>query len=281
MEMYEALATVKRREQVAEGYCLLVLECPQVAAEAQAGQFVHVRVRSGTDPLLRRRPFSIMLANPKAGELQLLVANVGRGSAILCRAQPGDVIDLLGPLGKPWPLPEVGEDTGDSGAARRTRPLLVAGGSGVASLIFLADTLQNLPGDCYVRGLFGARTEELLACWLEFSTRCEHFEIATDDGSAGYKGMVTDLLAAQVGQGDVDVVYACGPPAMLKTAAAICRQADLPCYVSLEERMGCGVGACMGCVVPTVNQGADRYKRVCTDGPAFEARQIDWEEFVE
>lgn len=265
--MHHTQALLKRREQITEQHHLLVVECLEIAQAVKAGQFIHMRVTGTTDPLLRR-PFSVMLAERHRGELQVLVQTVGRGTEILSHAVPGNVFDILGPLGTPWPLPQPGQ-----------RPLLIGGGIGAAPLVFLADTLQELPGDCYVRGLLGGRSEDLLVAWLEMSARCEEFDVATDDGSAGRRGFVTDLLAEHLGRGDVDVVYACGPTPMLRKTAQTCAELGTQCWVSLEQWMGCGVGACLGCVIPTVNAGVERYQRICTDGPVFDASVIAWEEY--
>lgn len=264
--MHTITATLVRRDAVTERHHLLVLSAPEIAAAARPGQFVHLRVTDATDPLLRR-PFSIMLANPASGEIQLLVHVIGRGTQILAQVGPGATFDLIGPLGNGWPL---------LGAAER--PLLVAGGIGVAPLIFLAEALQEQPGDCYVRGLLGARSEDLLPCWLELSARCEEFSAATEDGSIGQRGLVTDLLPGQLARGDVDVIYSCGRTAMMQIVAAQAREAGVRCHVSMEQWMGCGVGVCLGCVVPTTGTGSERYRRACKDGPVFDAAEIAWED---
>lgn len=265
--MNQYLATVTHREQVAEGHHLVEFECPEIARETRPGQFVHVRVSGTYDPLLRR-PISVLLRDEHKGRVQILVRAVGRGTEILSQVAPGNVLDVLGPLGNGFPLPE-----GD------LEPLLVAGGVGVAPLIFLADWLQTAPQGHFVRGLFGAATEDALVCWTEFAGRCELFEMTTDDGSAGVQGVVTDLLAEQLSLTAVDMVYACGPRAMLAVAARMCADVGVPCYVSLEQFMGCGVGACLGCVVPT--SGEPSFRRVCADGPVFDATVIAWGQFTE
>ena len=246
---------------------LLELTCPEIAGDARPGQFVHVRVTGANDPLLRR-PFSIMLRDAGKGTIQLLMRTVGRGTEILANAAAGAVFDLIGPLGNGFPVPD-----------DKCSLLLIAGGVGVAPLVFLADALQLAPRGHYVRGLLGAANEDALACWQEFAGRCEEFEAATEDGSAGVEGLVTDLIPAQLERGGVDAVYTCGPRAMMAKVAQICAEASVPCWVSLEQFMGCGVGACLGCVVPM--RGEPRYRRVCKDGPVFEAGEIAWEEWSE
>ncbi len=263
--MLTTQAELIHTEQVAGNHWLLRLGCPPVAEQAQPGQFVTVRVANIEAPLLRR-PFSIMNVNQAEGSFELLVRVVGAGTKILAEAAVGTYFDLVGPTGQPFPHSDNPEEV-----------LLVAGGAGVAPLIFLAEVLQASTMPCYVRGLFGADTEDNLVCWQEFSTRCDEFTVATEDGSAGEVGMVTDLLADQLGRGDADCVYACGPVAMLAEVAGQCEAHQLPCWVSIEQRMACGVGACLGCVVPVRGQGYSRYLRVCREGPVFAATQIDWE----
>ena len=264
-DMLSIKAELAHREQLAPDHYLLKFICPPVAKQAQPGQFVSLRVTKGVDPLLRR-PFSIMLANPAEGSFQLLVRTLGRGTKLLARTPLGTSLDLLGPVGQPFPLPDSAEQV-----------LLVAGGLGVAPLIFLADKLKTRPIPCYVHALFGARTEEQLCGWLELSGRCDEFTAATEDGSAGETGLVTDLVPEKLAQGGVDQVYACGPVAMLAEAASQCVDRQIPCWVSLEQRMACGVGACLGCVIPTRAEGSQHYQRVCRDGPVFAASNIDWE----
>jgi len=260
--MARAVATLTRREEVAPGHYLLYTDCAEIAAKAEPGQFVHLRVGDGTDPLLRR-PFSVTLAQPSTGEVQLLVRAVGRGTEIIATHEEGTRYDLLGPLGNGWAPPEGGANV-----------LLVAGGVGVAPLIFLADRLRTAQPRPYVRALFGGATQDALVCWTEFASRCEEFTAVTEDGSAGQQGLVTDMLAPEIERDHPEMVYACGPDAMLAVVARICAEAGVACQLSMEQWMGCGVGACLGCAVPAAGGG---YVRVCTEGPVFRADQIDWE----
>ena len=263
--MPRAQATLIHREKLDDGHYLLTLDCAEVASAAQPGQFVHLRVGDGTDPLLRR-PLSIMLAQADRGELQMLVRTVGRGTGIVATHDEGTQYDLLGPLGNGWSIPE-GE----------APVLLVAGGIGVAPLIFLADNTRLAEPQPYVRGLFGGLTEDALVCWTEFASRCDEFVVVTEDGSAGETGLVTDVLAPDLERDRPAKVFACGPDGMLAAVARICADAGVPCEVSMEQWMGCGVGACLGCAIPSAAGG---YVRVCTEGPVFDATQIDWERLM-
>ena len=258
-------------EQVAPGHWVMRLAAPAIASFARAGQFVHVRIPTTYDPLLRR-PISIMLPEARQGNLRLLTCAVGRGARMLVETPLGTELDLLGPLGTAFPLP------GEPELLEAKEVLLVAGGMGVAPLVFLADTLRGRNHHAYVRGLFGAATEDLLVSWTEFAARCDEFYVSTEDGSAGEQDRVTDTLVAQLERGQADVVYTCGPIAMMAQVAQMCHDAGVACYCSFEQRMGCGVGACLSCAVPAAGGG---YVRVCRDGPVFAADRLDWEAILD
>ncbi len=300
--MLNLTATVIKREPITPLHVRLRLRAPEIAAAAQAGQFLHLRVSDTADPLLRR-PFSVMLSEPATGLVDVLIQVVGRGSEVVAAAVPGQSFDVLGPLGHGFPLAPAGSQV-----------FLVAGGVGVAPLIGLAEALVQAPGEREVVGLFGARTESLLCCWLELAARCSEFTAVTEDGSIGETGLVSEALARRLAAPFPGrrVIYACGPLPMLAAVAAIGREAAVETYVSLERWMGCGVGACLGCVVPSApgttgvspvaadaNEAArtagetpvvpaeggraarptrgERYLRVCKDGPVFLATDLDWE----
>lgn len=263
--MARATAKLIHREEVTEGHYLLTLECGEIAKKVTPGQFVHLRVGDGTDPLLRR-PLSIMLTNPDANQVQILMRTVGRGTEIIATHDEGVEYDLLGPLGCGWTAPEGEADL-----------VLVAGGIGVAPLIFFADEQRLAEPQPHLRAIFGGATEDALVCWTEFASRCDEFTAVTEDGSAGETGLATDVLTPELAR-DLDAqVYACGPNAMLAAVARICAEADVPCQVSMEQWMGCGVGACLGCAIPAAGGG---YIRVCTEGPVLDSTQIDWERLM-
>lgn len=208
------------------------------------------------DPLLRR-PFSIhRCSGPET--IQLLIRVIGRGTELLARCRPGESVSLIGPLGRGFRLP-----------APTTPVCLVGGGIGIAPLLFWADRL-DAPERCAV--LLGSRTgEELTELTAAFSQLGCRVETATDDGSLGHHGLVIDLLIPHLTT--VSKVYACGPHPMLAAVAAACRSARVPCEVSLEAHMACGLGACLGCTVP----GADgRYLHVCKNGPVMAAEEVAW-----
>jgi len=242
-------------EQLTADVFRLTVHAPEITAAAAPGQFVMVRAAESLDPLLRR-PFSIH-SRGADGSLSLLFKVVGRGTALLAKAKPGDVLDLLGPFGKGF----------DMSAA--DKPVcLIGGGMGIAPLLFLA---QKLPGRKYA--LLGARChDELAQLAKEFAELGCAVQLATDDGSLGHHGFIPDLLDEILPQ--ISRVCACGPSPMMRCVARKCRAAGTPCQVSLETHMACGMGACLGCVLP----GADgRQAHVCTDGPVFNAEELAWQ----
>ncbi|MGD9518871.1 MAG: dihydroorotate dehydrogenase electron transfer subunit [Armatimonadota bacterium] len=264
--MAHETAEVVWNESITQWHYLLALKTKHAAAAAQPGQFIHVRVGPTHDPLLRR-PLSVLRTDPGTGQLWVLVRVVGRGTRLLAEMEPGARLDIMGPLGRGWPEPPPQGDL-----------ILVAGGVGVAPLIFWAEVLQSSYPASHVLSIFGAAHEGELACWLELAARSDEFYVATEDGSAGEKGLAVDLLRVYLDQRRVGAVYACGPRGMLAAAARLCARASVPCYVAMEQWMGCGIGACLGCVVPAAGGG---YVRVCTDGPVFRADELDWEVLVQ
>jgi len=287
--------------QVAPGVVRCRLNGPEIAREAQAGQFVNVKVASGTDPLLRR-PFSVHAVDPDEGVFSLLYVLVGRGTELLNRMRPGDTVSAVGPLGR-------GFDLGDSPEAEH---IVVTGGCGAAPLHFLCDALCRKWGCERVTVLAGAQNRDAILCEREFRAHGVGVGISTDDGSYGHHGFVTHLLEEHLstgvggrGSGDGEVcdereslpnyplsairhplrIYSCGPHAMLREVARISLAAGVEsCQLSLENNMACGIGVCMGCVqkirgaAPGDTSGRDWHReRVCKDGPVFNAEDIAWE----
>ncbi len=249
------MVSVVGRQEVSPDSVRLRFAAPEAASAAQPGQFLHLRCGTSLDPLLRR-PFSVHAVDPVVGTVSILFRVVGVGTAWLARRHPGDVVDLWGPLGRGFVL-----HPGDG--------WLVAGGVGVAPLLFLAARLREQ--GAAPRLLWGARRRQELAAVAEFEHLGVPVELATDDGSEGHHGPVTDLLA-EVLSGRRAPVYACGPRPMLRRVGELTRQAAVTAQVSLEERMACGVGACQGCACPRRGGG---YALVCHDGPVFPAEEVE------
>ncbi len=231
------------------------------------GHFVMLRVSDGLDPLLRR-PFGVYkVLNAKGKErlkgdgIELIYQVVGKGTEILSGKTPGEKLSVLGPLGNGFPAPPPPRDI-----------VMIAGGMGIVPLYLFASTIKK--GSL----LFGARGKAETLVANEFKALGLKVKFATEDGSLGYKGYVTDLLSGVITPGTI--VYACGPAPMLKKAAEISAKEGARCYVSLERAMACGIGVCLGCAVKagTHNEKENKnYIMVCSDGPVFESRLIDWD----
>lgn len=249
---FERISNVTAKDFIAEGTFRLVLEAPDIGEKAVPGQFVMMGFPTpSADPFLRR-PFSI--ANAEWGRLEFLIRVVGWGTAIIAGLSSNDKIPIFGPLGNGFPEP-------------KQKAVLVAGGIGLPPLLFAARRWRD------VKLLYGEKSIDAI-CKLPEDTGCVP-EIATDDGSSGEKGFVTELLKKELKGNFKCDVYACGPFPMLRETAKICSEFNTMCFVSLESRMACGLGACQGCAIRT-KKG---FKKVCSDGPVFDATEIDWEVF--
>lgn len=262
---------------------VLRLRAPKTAGHARPGSFAHLQC----DPQLpMRRPLSIMRASPREGWVEFLYKVVGRGTTLLARRQVGEIIDLLGPIGNPFNL-----------VAERTRPLLLGGGVGIPPMVFLADsmrarlaTLQPLvlmgsevpfpftarPSQIMVPGI----PEGVIGCMPLLEDWGIASRLASLQGYPGcFEGYITGLARAWLeelpaAERDRVAVYACGPHPMLEAVARLAHEFALPCQVSLEEFMACGVGGCAGCAVAVQTADGPAMKRVCVDGPVFDAQAV-------
>ncbi len=238
----------------------IMLRAPAIASLTLPGQFVHARIASARETLLRR-PFSVFKVVDD--RLVILCKAVGTGTAALSRMRPGEELSLLGPLGHGFTVPE-------SGAVR---PLLVAGGYGMAALYMLAERSPR-KGIVFV----GGRRRIDIVCETDFRAIGWDVRPATEDGSYGERGLVTLPLRAELERRAARrKLFACGPTPMLMAVAELAKEFDIPAEVSLDERMCCGVGACLTCVVPVKSPNGWEYERACTEGPVFEANRVAWE----
>jgi dihydroorotate dehydrogenase electron transfer subunit len=268
--MYQLQATVVKNKSVSPSVFYLELAIPGIAALLRPGQFLHIRIGTGVDPLLRR-PLSVNRV--VKNNVAILYKVVGKGTRILAEKCPGEKIDVLGPLGNGFSL-------------KPDPAILMCGGMGIAPLVFAAESL---------RGLLRKKTEGDIIAFVGMNTKKELLEIstlkklgcavhiATDDGTQGYKGFVSELLEQYLSRCKALSpqlhVYACGPLPMLRALQGIAVRYGLSGQVSVDEMMGCGVGACLGCVIKTrAPDGAAVYKRICKDGPVFDINEIFGEE---
>jgi dihydroorotate dehydrogenase electron transfer subunit len=257
--------TLLSREEISKDVFKLTLSSSQISRKAKPGNFVHLKVNSGSDgsPLLRR-PFSIHSVDRAGKRFEILLKVVGKGSAILSAKSPGEKVDLLGPIGNSFSHPSKGKE-----------PVLVAGGMGIAPLWFLYTRLARRLSSENITVYLGAKSKRELLYAEKLKDTGAKLILSTDDGSAGKKGLVTEVFLKEMKRRGRDAkrlaVYSCGPHRMLRRMSQIAKSLDLWCQVSLETHMACGVGACWGCVVKGNNE---TYKRVCVDGPVFDAREV-------
>jgi len=266
-------AMVLSNMEVSPGYWRMRMTAPQEFASASPGQFVMVRVNGAIDPLLRR-PFGIFDVGsyipPQDGGVsqpyfEMLYRVVGKGTAMLSTLHESDLLDILGPLGKGFDLGSPDEEK-----------LIVGGGVGLAPLYLLA---KELVKTSQVRLFAGGRTRDDVLCITEFERLGVECYTATEDGSLGECGLVTEALTRRLDAVQSRAkVYACGPHGMLNAVANIAAARAIPCQVSLEGYMACGVGACLGCVAPGRGHSTETpdFRCVCTEGPVFEAGELKW-----
>lgn len=245
-------------------YTRLRLHAPDVARDAQPGQFVALAVGGPASSLLLRRAFAIYRADDAT--VDVVVAAHGPGTQWLVAQPPGCLVDVVGPLGRPFPAPP------DDGPV-----VVVGGGYGTAALVGLVERFRQQGRG--VTAVVGAGTAAKLVGVAELEGLGAEVFVATDDGTAGSPGLVTDLLtgSASSALAEASAVYACGPMAMLAATAAASQSSGVLCWCSVEESMACGIGVCMTCVLPVVDtDGRTRMLRSCVAGPTFDGAAVRW-----
>ena len=253
-------------------YFLLEIHCPPIATQIIPGQFVMLKVSDNNHPFLRR-PFSVYrsysdgnLHKKKKGNLLILYKMVGQGTQKMTEFKEGQRLDIIGPLGNGFTLPPLPSST---------NIIFIGGGVGIVTLSPLAKRLTT--GKLFV--FIGGKTQNDILCSSDFKRLNSNIFIATEDGSLGFKGTVIDLFLShrkRFERRESNYLYACGPIGMLKKLARAIRLESFVCQASLESRMGCGFGACWGCVIKT-NDPKIPYQRVCKEGPVFNLKEIVWE----
>lgn len=255
MKAYDVFdCPILRKREIAPGVFDVMLSCPQAARTARPGQFAQLLTPGKT----LRRPISICGIDREAGTLRFVFEVRGDGTRRLSEFREGETIDIFAPLGN-------GFELGDTSR----RALLAGGGIGVPPLLAAAAPFGK---NAVLAAGFRSRDAVILKEDFE-ALGCET-RIATDDGSYGHHGLVTELLDSL----SFDVVFACGPKPMLRAVAAVAKARGVPCRVSMEERMACGIGACLGCNVALRGERGRYYGHVCRDGPVFDAEKIVWED---
>jgi len=225
----------------------------ELARESAAGQFIHIKCGEAR---LLRRPISISCV--RGDKVNFVFEAKGKGTQWLSERDPGHKLDILGPLGNGFTMPE-------------GKLLIVGGGVGTPPMLFAAESAKNS-----VTAILGFRDAGRVILVDEFKAVCDNVYVTTDDGSVGIHGAVTKPLDELIKSGEYETVMSCGQIPMQKAVAEMCGQYGVPCQVSLEERMGCGVGACLVCACATISNGIEQMSRVCVDGPVFDSRQVVW-----
>lgn len=246
------------KKQLLPDVIRFTLTSGELAGEAKPGQFMEIKCSDGIDTILRR-PVSIADVNRENGTTEIIFQVRGEATRLLSQKNEGEIIDIIGPLGKGFTINE-----------KIKKAAVIGGGIGIFPLLYLSKELKGASVNTYL----GFRTKKLIILEDKFKDYSNTLSIAADDGSYGYNGLVTDLLEKDIKNEGFDMIYACGPAPMLKKVKSIAETAGIPCEISVEERMACGVGACLGCAV-MVKDGDDwKFGHVCKDGPVFNINEI-------
>ncbi|UCH80458.1 MAG: dihydroorotate dehydrogenase electron transfer subunit [Nitrospiraceae bacterium] len=250
-------ATVVENKKLINNHYLLTLHPAVKIKKPRPGNFFMVAVETGLDPLLKR-PFSIHRWID--GNFQLLYRVTGKGTKILSEKKPGNILDILGPLGKGFPFP--GKDR---------QVILVAGGIGIAPMYAMAESIKDKNPLLF----YGTKTKKDVLLVDDFRSMGVDLRISTDDGSYGVKGNIVNVLKKYIARDSLKapyVMYACGPAIMLMKLSGLASEYKMKGYIAMEQNMACGIGTCLGCVVKT-RKG---HKRVCKEGPVFPIEEIIW-----
>lgn len=240
-----------KKEQICEDVFDFTIYSPEIAKDTCPGQFLHIDCGQGT---LLRRPISI--CDSDKDTVRFIFEVKGKGTSDLSMKNIGDKIDVLGPLGHGFTI-------GDY-----KNPVIIGGGIGVFPLYKLAKSVDK------PTIFLGFRSKNRVVMEDEFKDVSKDLTVATDDGSYGYNGYAVNLLEEYIQNNPCDVVYSCGPMPMLKAVKRIVEEKGIYCELSLEQRMGCGIGACLVCTCETVHDGTDKYMRVCKNGPVFPSTEV-------
>ncbi len=245
---------VTEKKAVAKGIFDFTISCKEVAEIAQCGQFVHV----AAEGFMLRRPISICDIDKEKGTIRIVFEVRGKGTEKISDIKKGDLIDMIAPLGKGFKILEKGK-----------KAVCIGGGIGTPPMVAVAKEYGE-----NATVISGFRSASAVILQEDFKAQGNNTILCTDDGTAGMKGFVTTALEECLDKEKPDIIYACGPSAMLKAVVDIAKKNGVYCQVSLEERMGCGVGACLVCACKVVKDGEEFYAHVCKDGPVFSAEEV-------
>lgn len=256
MKYTQGTYIITEKQAIARETYSFTISCPEVAAAAQPGQFVHIRAKGFT----LRRPISICGIDKESGTLRIVFEIRGDGTSAIAELNKGDLIDMLAPLGHGFTLNDSFK-----------KVILIGGGIGTPPMLPLAAYYGNK-----ATAISGFRSASAVILQDDFGKTGAQTILCTDDGTLGIHGFVTQPFSELVKESSIDAVYACGPMPMLKGIAGICKENGIFCEISLEERMACGIGACLGCACRTVRNDEEYFAHVCKDGPVFNAEEVLW-----
>ncbi len=243
-----------KKAELAKGIFDYTVEAPEIASDAKCGQFLHIDCGAS---VFLRRPISICDAGD--GMVRFIFQVKGEGTEALSKRAEGDMINIMGPLGHGFEINE----------KKYSDPVIIGGGIGAFPLYKLC---RKLKGEAVT--FLGFRNKELVVMEDEFNEVSKLSIVGTDDGSYGYNGYVINALKGYIQNNRCDVIYSCGPTPLLKAVKQLAEEKNIDCQISLEQRMGCGIGACLVCACDTVHSGTDKRMRVCKNGPVFDAKEV-------
>lgn len=244
------------KQAIAKGIFDMTILCPEIAKEAKCGQFVHILATGH----MVRRPISICSINKDKGTIRIVFEVRGKGTEAISNLNVGGNIDMIAPLGHGFTL-----------LSQSKKAICIGGGIGTPPMLSLAEFYGK-----NATVITGFRTSSIAILQSDFKVAGANTILCTDDGSAGKKGFVTEALKECLANEKPDIIYACGPRPMLSAIAKIAEENDIKAEVSLEERMGCGVGACLGCACKTIKNGTEKMSHVCKDGPVYDSKEVVW-----
>lgn len=259
----KSFAKLIKKEQLKSDIFKYSVEAPDIVKDAKQGQFIEIRVLDNVEPFLRR-PISIHNINKENGILEFIFQVKGKGTKILSEKVEGDFIDLIGPLGH-----------GTFEYNNFQNIAIIGGGIGVFPLYELAKNAKNDGKNVNI--YLGFRNKDFVVLEDDFKELANKLVLTTDDGSYSEKGFAIDFLKKDVEDGKINCIFACGPLPMLKAVRKYAIEKNIPCQISLEEKMGCGLGVCLGCAVKTAESSSEKpeYVHVCKAGPVFEAKDVE------
>jgi len=257
------LAKLLKKEQLKKDIFKFSVLAPSIAEKAKPGNFIEIRITDGTEPFLRR-PISIYNIEKEAGILEFIFQVKGKGTQILSKNEEGSLIDIVGPLGY-----------GTFKYQNYQKIAIIGGGIGIFPLYELAKCAKK--DNKKINTYLGFRNEELVVLEDNFKSVSDKLILTTDDGSYSKKGLAIDFLKEDIEKDKIECIYACGPLPMLKAVQKLAIEKNIPCQISLEEKMACGIGVCLGCAVKTAKSSkeAPEYWHVCKAGPVFNAKDVE------